>query len=165
MGTPPEGGTLIFDDYVWGENRADEVTPRVAIDTFVTLFRQSLNVTWREHQLVVRKRKSPCSVIAELYCSRLGNYAYYWRKKALFDSMTGKKVALTESERAMVERLIKGVQIGESSVSIPSELASDPTLIANRVTRSVTCFRSSSDSNEWTDAFILKSTRHSGVTI
>jgi hypothetical protein len=32
----------------------------------------------------------------------------------------------------MVERLINGVQIGESSVSIPSELASDPTLISLR---------------------------------
>jgi hypothetical protein len=127
-----EGGTLIFDDYVWEESWADEVAPRVAIDTFVTLFRRSLDVTWREHQLVVRKRKSPCDAINELYCSRLGDYAYYWRKKALFDSVTGKKVALTESERAMVERLIKGVQIGESSVSIPSELASDPTLIGLR---------------------------------
>lgn len=127
-----EGGTLIFDDYQWGEGWADEVRPKVAIDTFVTLFRRSLDVTWREHQLVVRKRKSPCAAIKELYCSRLGNYAYYWRKKALFDSVTGKKVALTESERSTVERLIKGVQIGESSVSIPSELASDPTLIGLR---------------------------------
>jgi hypothetical protein len=32
----------------------------------------------------------------------------------------------------MVERLIKGVQIGESSVAIPSQLASDPTLISLR---------------------------------
>jgi hypothetical protein len=84
-----EGGTLIFDDYEWGEGWADEVRPKVAIDTFVTLFRRSLDVTWRERQLVVRKRKSPCDVVDEIYCSRLGNYAYYWRKKALFDSVTG----------------------------------------------------------------------------
>jgi len=124
-----EGGTMIFDDYVWNEDWADEVTPGVAVDTFVTLFRRSLDVVWREHQLIVRKRKSTCDVIDEIYCSRFGNYAYYWRKQALYDSSTGKKIELTEPELALVERLIKRVQIGESVVSIPADLENDPTLI------------------------------------
>ena len=127
-----EGGTLIFDDYAWNKEWADEVTPGVAVDTFVTLFRRSLDVTWREHQLVVKRRKPVCSLAIDLYCSRIGNYAYYWRKKTLFDSQTGKEVALTEAERSMVEKLIKGLSIGESSVSIPSDLESDPTLISLR---------------------------------
>jgi len=127
-----EGGTLIFDDYAWNEEWADEVTPGLAVDTFVTLFRRSLDVTWREYQLVVKRRKPACSLSIDLYCSHIGNYAYYWRKKALFDSQTEKEITLTDSERAMVERLIKGVRVGESTVSIPNNLEKDPTLIRVR---------------------------------
>jgi hypothetical protein len=127
-----EGGTLIFDDYAWNKEWADEVTPGVAVDTFVTLFRRELDVTWRKHQLVVKRRKPVCSLATDLYCSRLGNYAYYWRKKALLDSQSGKEVTLTDSERAMVEKLIRSVRIGESTVSIPSDLENDPTLIRLR---------------------------------
>jgi len=127
-----EGGTLIFDDYAWNKEWANEVTPGVAVDTFVTLFRRELDVTWRKHQLVVKRRKPVCTIAIDLYCSRLGNYAYYWRKKVLYDSLTGKQVALTDPEIAMVEKLINGIRIGESTVSVPSDLENDPTLIRLR---------------------------------
>ena len=123
------GGTLIFDDYLWYEEWPKELVPTAAIDTFVTLFRHKLDVVLRGDQLVLRKRKSPCLAGGESYCSRLGRYAYQWKKKALFDPVRGKEIELTDGERAIVEGLIKGIEIGQTTVTISPELRRNPAFV------------------------------------
>jgi predicted O-methyltransferase YrrM len=122
-----DGGTLIFDDYLWADGDwPEELTPKVAIDTFVTLNRHRLDVVLRGDQLVLKKRPSVCAAVGDSYCSRLGRYAYHWKRRVLFDPVRRRDVELSDAERAVVERLIRDIEMGQSTVSIPPELKSDP---------------------------------------
>lgn len=50
------GGLLVFDDYLWGENRDILHRPRLAVDVFVKLFAEHLDIVHMGHQFVVRKK-------------------------------------------------------------------------------------------------------------
>jgi predicted O-methyltransferase YrrM len=69
-------GILIFDDYLWfAEHLPEELRPQVAIDSFITAYRNSIEVVHRGYQLVIKKRERrvsdlPTSLLAAL---RLAN--------------------------------------------------------------------------------------------
>jgi predicted O-methyltransferase YrrM len=50
------GGLLVFDDYLWGESRDILHRPRLAVDFFVNIFAESLDIVHIGHQFVVRKK-------------------------------------------------------------------------------------------------------------
>lgn len=49
-------GIMVFDDYLWGEPRDILHRPKAAIDAFVNLFAEELDVIHSGYQFVVRKK-------------------------------------------------------------------------------------------------------------
>jgi predicted O-methyltransferase YrrM len=49
-------GIMVFDDYVWGDPRDILHRPKVAIDAFVNIFAEEVEVIHVGYQLVVRKK-------------------------------------------------------------------------------------------------------------
>lgn len=49
-------GLMVFDDYLWGENRDILHRPRLAVDMFVNLFAEELDIVHMGYQFVVRKK-------------------------------------------------------------------------------------------------------------
>ena len=51
-----QGGLMVFDDYLWGESRDILHRPKMAVDFFVNIFAESLDIVHIGHQFVVRKK-------------------------------------------------------------------------------------------------------------
>ena len=54
-----QGGLMVFDDYMWGEARDILHRPKVAIDAFVNIFAEEIELVHAGYQLVVRKKETP----------------------------------------------------------------------------------------------------------
>ncbi len=50
------GGLMVFDDYLWGEPRDILHRPKPAVDAFVNLFAEEIDVVHVGYQMVVRKK-------------------------------------------------------------------------------------------------------------
>jgi predicted O-methyltransferase YrrM len=50
------GGIIVFDDYMWGDPRDILHRPKIAIDSFVNVFAEHLEVVAAGYQLAVRKK-------------------------------------------------------------------------------------------------------------
>lgn len=123
-----DGGTLIFDDYMWRVRPGKktvlpmELRPKEAIDVFLTLFRDQIELVHRGYQLIVRRQRGLCSGPKLFRCSRIGNHVYDWDKQVVSDPETGKAIPLSERELALLERLLLSIKPGELRVSIPPKL-------------------------------------------
>lgn len=51
------GGVMCFDDYGWGEPIPETHKPKLAIDAFVDIFQEDLEVIHRGYQLLVQRMK------------------------------------------------------------------------------------------------------------
>ena len=51
-----QGGIMVFDDYMWGEPRDILHRPKPAIDAFVNLFAEEVDMVHMGYQLIVRKK-------------------------------------------------------------------------------------------------------------
>lgn len=51
-----QGGLLVFDDYLWGDSRDILHRPRLAVDFFVNIFAEELDIVHIGHQFAVRKK-------------------------------------------------------------------------------------------------------------
>ena len=51
-----QGGILVFDDYMWGNPRDILHRPKPAIDAFVNLFAEEVDMVHMGYQLIVRKK-------------------------------------------------------------------------------------------------------------
>ncbi len=51
-----QGGIMVFDDYLWGESRDILHRPRLAVDFFVNLFAEELDIVHIGYQFAVRKK-------------------------------------------------------------------------------------------------------------
>jgi cephalosporin hydroxylase len=51
-----QGGLMVFDDYLWGESRDILHRPRLAVDFFVNIFAESLDIVHIGYQYAVRKK-------------------------------------------------------------------------------------------------------------
>jgi hypothetical protein len=131
-----EGGLIIFDDYAWrGWSPQDrgvppmwpaELTPRFALDPFLTAFSGSLEVVHRGYQLMVRKTAPACG--SGEACTVMGpNHRYFWEDHAL-KTNDGKVVELSKEERALIEQIARTRSAGDLSVKVPDGLKSDARL-------------------------------------
>lgn len=50
------GGIMVFDDYLWGDMSRPNHVPKPAIDAFVNIFIEELNIVHLGYQLIVRKK-------------------------------------------------------------------------------------------------------------
>ena len=51
-----QGGIMVFDDYLWGEPRDILHRPKPAIDAFVNIFAEEVEMIHMGYQLIVRKK-------------------------------------------------------------------------------------------------------------
>jgi predicted O-methyltransferase YrrM len=51
-----KGGLMVFDDYLWGESRDILHRPRLAVDMFVNLFAEELDIVHMGYQFVVKRK-------------------------------------------------------------------------------------------------------------
>jgi predicted O-methyltransferase YrrM len=124
------GGLMIFDDYRWtGTQRGrtplpPELRPQVAINAFVTAYRNRVEVVHRGYQLMLRKRESPCP--EKWDCSPIGLYVYVWEERELLVGGSGEEVPLTSAQRDLVERIAHSKRFGQTGFNIHESLSSKP---------------------------------------
>lgn len=127
------GGVLIFDDYEWQDKRLpEELRPRIAVDSFITIFRSSLEVVNRGYQLIIKKRPDLCESfgLAIMGCSRVGQYIYVWNywgnKNELYLQENMKTpITLTDKERSLIEQLINSTTFGNDKLTVNSSILQD----------------------------------------
>jgi len=51
-----QGGLMVFDDYLWGESRDILHRPRLAVDMFVNIFAEELDIVHMGYQFVVKRK-------------------------------------------------------------------------------------------------------------
>lgn len=105
------GGLLILDDYHYtasgntrGVKTPAELRPKVAIDGFVSAFRNTVIVEHKGYQMALRKATHVC--IRRMWqCSRFGDYSYDWREGVLYRG--DEDFELSGPERKLLEHLIR----------------------------------------------------------
>ncbi|MBI4549387.1 MAG: class I SAM-dependent methyltransferase [Candidatus Omnitrophica bacterium] len=119
-------GILIFDDYSLNRGRypADH-GPALAIDAFLSAYRDELQVISEGIQLVVKKIDNPCHDI-QTGCSPVGHYLYFWDEGVLSDFSGGKFTALSRQENGWARALIEGKKPGREKYSLPEEVLESP---------------------------------------
>jgi len=120
------GGIMIFDDYVWNPEWPFDITPRIAIDSFLTAYSGEIEEIARDVQLFVRKTTNLCHKIGYEGCSRLGSYIYDWRYRILFDTEAEAKVELTPKEVQVIERILRSRRFRLPGLVISDKLRSSP---------------------------------------
>lgn len=115
-----EGGLLIIDDYQWGRGDLPaDARPEFAIEAFLTLFWNQLDVVHSGYQMIVQKTRKQDYYARgfvkrmddTLYSSRLGQYIYFWKPQKLFDARN-REIALREGEATLIERLLGDLRLG-----------------------------------------------------
>jgi predicted O-methyltransferase YrrM len=116
------GGLMIFDDYEWmGRDTSPlppELLPRVAVDLFLAAYRFEIEVVHVGYQVAVRRVINPCN--PKDYCSRVGQYQYYWRDYELRrDDVV---IELNDDERGLIEAIARSRPLGAFEHQIPATI-------------------------------------------
>jgi predicted O-methyltransferase YrrM len=129
------GGILIFDDYLWfKEHLPDELRPQIAIDSFITAYRNSIEVVHRGNQVFIRKRKGPCLSfnIPPIGCSPIGQYIYVWNwnmKNKLYHQEMCELIKISDKEKRLIQSLIKSPKFGKAKLFLDSTMSKDKDFI------------------------------------
>jgi predicted O-methyltransferase YrrM len=128
-----EGGVMIFDDYAWegrpsGGPMPIELLPRMAIDAFITAYRNEIDVLHHEYQVFVRRKPNPC--VPKDYCSPVGQYNYFWRALELHRRSDNALIELTDEERALIELIARSKRIGEVGFYLDPRFVASPPYVA-----------------------------------
>ncbi len=51
-----KGGVMVFDDYLWGKQLGVLHNPKIAIDTFTSIYSEKLDICMIGYQLAIKKR-------------------------------------------------------------------------------------------------------------
>ena len=130
-----EDGILIFDDYLWKkDDYPRELAPKVAIDSFITAYRNYIEVLHRGNQVFIAKLRNPYEYfpISPIGFSPVGQYIYVWRwakKGLLYPQDLSKAIPLSDKERQLIERLIKSTKFGDDKLYLDSAMAKDKDFI------------------------------------
>lgn len=133
-----EGGILIFDDYRWEEGKwPDDMRPQVAIDAFVTAYRNYLEVLDHTYVVFVKKVPDRCRyspegervrVPGEDYCTQIGQYQYYWQRGVLVEAATGRPVEVSAQEKRLIWRIGRSIPFGGWKPRLSEEDRKTPVL-------------------------------------
>ena len=114
---------LIFDDYGFPLKYPDELKPTVAIDAFITAYRNYLDVLHHSYQVILRKKQGPPRVGPSTV---LGEYVYGWDSAKLWRRSDGRQVELSDAERHALETLVRSRPFGETAFLMSPQRALDP---------------------------------------
>jgi predicted O-methyltransferase YrrM len=130
------GGILIFDDYQWKKWFPEELRPKIAIDSFVTAYRNYVKVVHRGYQVFIKKQEGPCASLPKprsLGCSPIGQYLYFWyfddTQNKLSHKETGESVKLSAKEKLFIERLATSKRFGETGLFLDKQMSKDKDFI------------------------------------
>lgn len=113
-----EDGILIFDDYLWKRNEyPPQMRPQMAIDTFVTVYINQLEIIHQSSQVVLKKRKKSAG-----HFFHIQQYVYDWLQKKLYLAENMEPIKLSEAETRLIEKLIKSRAFGKTKYSADNEL-------------------------------------------
>jgi predicted O-methyltransferase YrrM len=120
------GGLLIFDDYLLDAKlQPEEFRPQVAIDAFITAYRNHIEIVHRGYQVIARKRKinipDSIHVMDADYFISIGEYIYFLRNKELYHSTTTERIELSTKEKQMLDKLAWTRKFGETEFSPDNE--------------------------------------------
>lgn len=62
-----EGGIIIFDDYQWDKLKEDYSRPKLAIDSFISIYKPELKVLFSKYQLGIEKIKRKKVEVSDYY--------------------------------------------------------------------------------------------------
>ena len=124
------GGILVFDDFKWdgsyytgpGSQLPMELIPMWSIWAFMNSHRNYFDVVHSGYQMILRKRENPCP--NKTTCTPLGDYRYEWKEKKLYRGADPKPVALSESERGVLEEIFWNRAIGDHGFVLVDPFAS-----------------------------------------
>lgn len=120
-------GLIILDDYtLWNELYPAELTPMVAIDAFITTYRNYIKIVHRKRQVMIKKLNP---FVPHKLFTPLGDYVYSWNHKKLFHQETKKAVELSDKEKQILERFIKSRKFGEIDFSPDIEILNDENFV------------------------------------
>ena len=120
-----EEGVLIFDDYLWKKKEnPPQMTPKIAVDAFITIYINHIEVIHRAYQVVLKKRKK-----SNTHFYHIGKYVYDWVQKKLYLSEKMEPIELSEAETTLIERLIKSRRFGKTKYTAGSEIFNDKLFI------------------------------------
>ncbi len=113
------GGVMILDDYTWRLEWPLEFRPRVAIDAFLTVFRNDLEVVIREDQVILRKVE-----LSGPYILRLGDHAFFWRQRVLVRIGERGSRTVSDEEASILEQLALSRGFGQTDFDLAPPSAS-----------------------------------------
>ncbi len=119
-----EEGILIFDDYLWEKEYPPQMKPKIAVDAFITVYINHIEVIHRAYQVVLKKRKKSNS-----HFYHMGKYVYDWVQKKLYLSEAMEPIELSEAETTLIERLIKLRRFGKTRYTADNEMFNDKLFI------------------------------------
>ena len=131
-------GILIFDDYRWFEEHLpEELRPRIAIDSFITSYRNALEVVYRGYQVFIKKRENPCDhlPLPPIGCSPFGQYVYVWNwngNNELYRQALDEPLELSGREKQLIESVIKSTTFGRETVFPDDAMVNDKDFIKLR---------------------------------
>jgi len=120
------GGLLIFDDYKFHPEYPEEHRPTIAIDAFLSAYRNRLEKVHEGSQMIVRKRPLPLPCDKIHYCSPFGGYGYSWEGRKLYPEDFSSPVEISEEERLLIEKIASSRKPGEMKFVLAPEMENDP---------------------------------------
>jgi len=115
-----DNGFMIFDDYLLDIGIYPiELRPRIAIDAFITVHRNNLELVHSKYTSIIRKRKGGSAYLS------LGPYEFNWGEKNLYKADSKELVPLADKEKQLIEKLFLRRGFGEVKFSPPPELLED----------------------------------------
>lgn len=101
------GGVMIFNDYTYRKHLPDQLKPKPAIDAFVSMFRDEVEVLHADQQFLLRRKKDRCPGD----CTSFGPYDYHWGKSSatgwLHDRRSGEMVDLPAEDLGLIEEVLR----------------------------------------------------------
>ncbi len=150
-------GILILDDYLWLHDEAPiTLTPKLAIDSFLTMYSDELELLHKDYQVFVRKRVNPLFLQYLLFTNSsffyiwginaifktndttkdydsIANWMYQWNSyEELMHALTNDSnldfMLLSDEEKSVIERYLKSLELGQDKPDL-SRLTKEDTAI------------------------------------
>jgi predicted O-methyltransferase YrrM len=113
-----EEGIIIFDDYIWNiKEYPTQLRPQLAIDAFITIYINHIEIIHQSYQVALKKRKESASHIYPIQ-----KYVYDWEQKKLYLSENMEQIKLSEAETKLIEELIKSRRFGKTAFTADDEM-------------------------------------------
>ncbi len=116
-----EGGLLLVDDYRYRPDWPTELRPTIAVDSFITAFRQQLDIVERGTFVALKKRPATCES-----CTVWRGYQFDWSTKRLVNLSSKQPVALSRDELRLVEDILRAAPFGEPDPIVTAHIAQQP---------------------------------------